>query len=186
MSNHKEAKDHQKHWTCFIRGHFLQAGSGRQTSAKPTQAGPLRKTKVPWEVWGSPLFPLLAGTLEQIWGEQTNFSSMKSLGTPCSFLEKLGLHHILIGENSGISVPDPRRFDMDPDPRIRTTGLRICILLSSSVAFKMPTKFLLVNYRYIYWIKSVSEDNKLLQEICWFLMQFFEDKLTTFSHSSLG
>ena len=44
------------------------------------------------------------------------------------------------------SVPEPWRYDMDPDLRMRTTGLRIRIrvrigiLLFSSVAFKMPTK----------------------------------------------
>ncbi len=38
------------------------------------------------------------------------------------------------------SVSNPLGFDMDLDPRIHTTGLRIRILLFSSVAFKMPTK----------------------------------------------
>jgi hypothetical protein len=39
------------------------------------------------------------------------------------------------------SVPDPDCFETDPDPQIRTTGLRIRILLLfSSVAFKIPTK----------------------------------------------
>ncbi len=40
------------------------------------------------------------------------------------------------------SFPDSWRFDTDPHPRIRTTGLRIRIriLPFSSVTFKMPTK----------------------------------------------
>ncbi len=40
------------------------------------------------------------------------------------------------------SVPDLWRFDMDPDadPGICNTGLRIQILLLSSVAFMMPTE----------------------------------------------
>ncbi len=38
------------------------------------------------------------------------------------------------------SVPDPSCLIADPDPRIRTTGLRIRILLFSSVAFKTLTK----------------------------------------------
>jgi hypothetical protein len=40
------------------------------------------------------------------------------------------------------SVPDSYRFDMDPDadPEICNTGLRIQILLLSSVAFNMPTE----------------------------------------------
>ncbi len=41
-----------------------------------------------------------------------------------------------------ISVPDPCRFDRDPDTEIRTTGLgfRIQILLFSAMAFNMPAK----------------------------------------------
>jgi hypothetical protein len=39
------------------------------------------------------------------------------------------------------SFPDLWRFETDQNPRIRTTGLRIQILLFSSVAFKMPTKY---------------------------------------------
>jgi hypothetical protein len=38
------------------------------------------------------------------------------------------------------SVLDPGNFGTDPDPRIRTTNLRIRILLFSSVADKMPQK----------------------------------------------
>jgi hypothetical protein len=33
------------------------------------------------------------------------------------------------------SVPDPWRFDVDPGPQIRTSGLRIRILLFFSVVF---------------------------------------------------
>jgi hypothetical protein len=59
------------------------------------------------------------------------------------------------------SVPDK-----DPDPRIRTTGLRIRILLFFSVAVKMPTKFnfLLITYcRYIVQCTSVFKDSKLVR-----------------------
>ncbi len=48
-----------------------------------------------------------------------------------------------------IRVPDPWFFYMDPDPRIRITGLRIRIMLFSSVAFKMLSTqvLLLITHR---------------------------------------
>ncbi len=71
------------------------------------------------------------------------------------------------------SVPDPWRFDTDPDPRIRATWLRnrlrIRIPVFSSVAVKIPTKnrflfskfFLLITFcRYVY---ICFQDNMLLR-----------------------
>ncbi len=60
------------------------------------------------------------------------------------------------------SVPDPWGFD--PDLGIRTTGLRIRILLFSPVAFKMPTKFFCLVYAGIVpYFSSVFKDNKILR-----------------------
>jgi hypothetical protein len=45
---------------------------------------------------------------------------------------------------------------MDPDPRIRTTGLRIRIMLFSSVAFKMLTKYLFFPPKFCYLLLTVA------------------------------
>ncbi len=66
----------------------------------------------------------------------------------------------------GSSIPDPWRFYTKPHSRLRTTGLRfrIRILLFSSMAFRMPTK-----YKF-FWLfltvdtfTSVFKENKLLR-----------------------
>jgi hypothetical protein len=53
----------------------------------------------------------------------------------------------------------------DPDPRIRTTGLRIRILLFSSGAFKVPTKkvCLLITVLTVGTFTSFFQNNKLLR-----------------------
>jgi hypothetical protein len=54
---------------------------------------------------------------------------------------------------SFFSVTDPWDFGTDPDPRNRTSDLRIRILLFTSVTFNTPTNFFNTTFwRYIYII----------------------------------
>ncbi len=66
------------------------------------------------------------------------------------------------------SVVDPWHVGTDPDPRVRTTDLRIRILLFTSVMFKMPTKKYFLSFLLIFEgtftsiFKEKSQDKKKL------------------------
>ncbi len=61
------------------------------------------------------------------------------------------------------NVSDLWRFDVDPDPRIHATGLRIRILLFPSVAVKIPIKKLFLCFCILRIFTPVFKDNKLLR-----------------------